>query len=217
MTNRSHIPVNLAHSKVNTRVVDLGFDLLATLSIGCGIVYVQDIIDDRFRSPDELSKRLGQQLLAMIRELPPVPEAGMDMLQSITSPDSVEAESFRTLRTSLALSENESSRVCFTSAEPGDGKTTVISNLAVVYAQSEKKTLLIDADLRRPGLTKLLDLKGQSGLSDVLYSEQNLKELVNECVLPTSMPQLDILPAGPRRQRALHSASPGRRHNQVVR
>ena len=174
--------------------------LLATLGIGCSIVYVQDIIDDRFRSPDELSKRLGRQLLAMVRELPSVPEQGMDVLQSITSPDSVEAESFRTLRTSLALSENESNRVCFTSAEPGDGKTTVVSNLAVVYAQSEKKTLLIDADLRRPGLTKLLDLKGQSGLSDVLYSEKNLKELVNECVIATNTPHLDVLPAGPRRQ-----------------
>ena len=58
------------------------------------------------------------------------------------------------------------------SAEPGDGKTTVMANLAVSYVQSGKKTLLIDADLRRPGLTNLMGMKGQAGLTDLSFRRQ---------------------------------------------
>lgn len=184
--------------------------LLATVGIGCSIVYIQDIIDDRFRSPDELAKRLGQQVLAIVGELPNRGGVGMRILQAFSDPNSVEAEPFRTLRTSLALSSNESSRIAFTSAEPGDGKTTTIANLATVYAQSEKKTLLIDADLRRPGLTKLMNLKSQSGLSDILSSEENLREKIQEYIIPTELSSFDVLPAGPRRQNPSELLSGGR-------
>ena len=184
--------------------------LFATLGIGCSIVYIQDIIDDRFRSPDELAKRLGQQVLAIVGELPNQGGEGMRILQAFSDPNSREAEPFRTLRTSLALSSNESSRVAFTSAEPGDGKTTTIANLATVYAQSEKKTLLIDADLRRPGLTKLLNLKSQSGLSDILSSEGDLREQIQEYIVPTEISSFDVLPAGPRRQNPSELLSGGR-------
>lgn len=174
--------------------------IFATACIGCGIIYIQDIIDDRFRTPDELSKRVGQQVLAMVDALPILTGQGLEMVQACKAPASVEVESFRTLRTSIALSSNESSRVAFTSAEPGDGKTTIISNLAVVYAQSGKKTLLIDADLRRPGLTRLLGMKSKPGLSDILYANENLREIVDSYIFPTDIPQLDLMSAGPRRQ-----------------
>ena len=81
--------------------------------------------------------------MAIVGELPNQGGEGMRILQAFSDPNSREAEPFRTLRTSLALSSNESSRVAFTSAEPGDGKTTTIANLATVYAQSGKKTLFV--------------------------------------------------------------------------
>jgi len=173
--------------------------VLATLGIGFGIVYVQDIIDDRFRTPDEMSKRVGSPILSMVRALPEISGVGMKRVLAYSDAATPFVEAFRTLRTSLSLSKNESSRVAFTSSEPGDGKTTVIANLGVVYAQSGKRTLLIDADLRRPGLTGMLDLKGRPGLSDILYSLEDLKN-VPGYLIPTEVPRLDVISAGPRRQ-----------------
>ena len=174
--------------------------LLATIGIGFSIVYIQDIIDDRFRTPDELSKRVGTSILSMVRALPENSEVGSKAMLAYSDPTSVFVEAFRTLRTSLSLSANDSARIAFTSSEPGDGKTTVIANLAAVYAQSGKKTLLIDADLRRPGLTRMLNLKGKSGLSDILYSLESVQDTISDYVTPTEVPRLDVISAGPRRQ-----------------
>ena len=84
------------------------------------------------------------------------------------------------------------------SPEPGDGKTTVLANLAVAYAQADKKTLLIDADLRRPGLTNLMNLRGMTGLSELLRSDGDIAQLAAAHIQPSGMKGLDILPCGPR-------------------
>lgn len=73
------------------------------------------------------------------------------------------------------------------------------ANLAVSFAQSGKKTLLIDADMRRPGLSTLLKAKGQQGLSDVLVSKTNLHESGVEHIRSLDVPGLDFLSAGTRR------------------
>ncbi|MEK6249333.1 MAG: CpsD/CapB family tyrosine-protein kinase, partial [Planctomycetales bacterium] len=175
--------------------------LVSTALFGSGLVYIQDIIDDRFRTPDELSTRVGTQVLAMIGDLESVPEGdGLASVQAHASPNVTEIETFRTLRTALELSGSETNRVVMTSSEPGDGKTTTIANLAVVYAQAGKRTLLIDSDLRRPGLTKLLGMKGRQGLSDILHSNEMVSEVAEQCVIGTDNPLLDVLLAGPRRQ-----------------
>ena len=176
------------------------FWFLATIGIGFALVYVQDTIDDRFRTPDEMSKRVGYPIISLVRALPELGGKGIEKVSAYNDPASVFVESFRTLRTSLALSAAESTRLALTSSEPGDGKTTVIANLAVVYAQSGKRTLLIDGDLRRPGLTRLLDLKSHRGLSDVLAADDPIQEIIPGHVVPTAAANLDVLPAGPRRQ-----------------
>ena len=174
--------------------------ILGTLGIGFVLVYVQDTIDDRFRTPEELSKRVGQPLIGLVRALPELSGEGLKKVSAFSDPVSVFVESFRTLRTSLTLSGVDSTRIAFTSSEPGDGKTTVIANLAVVCAQSGKKTLLIDGDLRRPGLTRLLDLKSKPGLSDLLNADDEVSGMISDYLAPTDAPNLDVLPAGPRRQ-----------------
>ena len=163
-------------------------------------MFVQDSIDDRFRTPDELSKRVGHPIIGLVRALPELKGAGIKKVSAHHEPSSAFVESFRTLRTSLALSASESTRIAFTSSEPGDGKTTVIANLAVVYAQSGKRTLVIDADLRRPGLTRLFDFKSKSGMSDILAADIPVQEIISNHIVPTEARNLDVLPAGPRRQ-----------------
>lgn len=170
--------------------------VIGGLAVGASIVYVVEILDDRFRSPEEMSEQLGLPVLAMVRKLAIGDEKGIDSLQVYTDAKSVESEAFRTLRTTLTFSGRELERLAITSAEPGDGKTTVLANLGVCYAQAGKKTLLIDADLRRPGLTRMMDFRGQQGLSEILRSELEIADDCTSRILSTGIPMLDMLPCG---------------------
>lgn len=110
----------------------------------------------------------------------------------------MESEAFRTLRTTLAFSAHDLNCVAVSSAEPGDGKTTVLANLGVACAQAGKRVLLIDADLRRPGLTRLLELKGQSGVANLLTDDRAVAVGAPQYVYPTSLPGFDVMPSGTR-------------------
>jgi len=173
--------------------------LAAGLVIGLGLVYALDVLDDRFRSPEEMQAQLGTRVLAMVRQMEDLNTLGIDGIKMHVDPDSVETEAFRTLRTTLALSGHESARLVICSAEPGDGKTTVVANLGVAFVQIGKRTLLIDADMRRPGLTGLMGAKGQPGLSDVLVGSEPTGELAARLTRTTGLDGFDFLPAGTRR------------------
>ncbi|MBC8351314.1 MAG: polysaccharide biosynthesis tyrosine autokinase [Planctomycetes bacterium] len=172
--------------------------LMSGGGIGIALAYVLDLLDDRFRSPDELKEQIGIPVLAMIRQLTEFDDAGADSLQVHVASSAVESEAFRTLRTTLAFSGQELQRVAITSSEPSDGKTTVLANLGTSYAQAGKRTLLIDCDLRRPGLTKLFQLRGTTGVSNVLRSEDDVAALASEYTQQTGVDGLEILASGPK-------------------
>ncbi|MCR4412027.1 MAG: polysaccharide biosynthesis tyrosine autokinase [Thermoguttaceae bacterium] len=180
----------------------LAYVALAVLAGGCvaGLAAVQffEVLDDRFRSIDELQERLGVPVLAMIQRFDPSEATGLEALPMARQPAAPENESFRTLRTALALTHPEARQLAVTSAEPGDGKTTVLANLAVGFAQSGRKTLLIDADLRRPGLTRLMNLRGPRGLSEVLRAAGDMAGVASAHIQASGVPGLDVLPSGPR-------------------
>lgn len=186
------IPVSPSLKKVILLV------LAATLTIGLLLVYVLDTVDDRFRSVEELQQHLGVPVLTMIRPMPASPHTGLESLQVHAHPDSLESEAFRTLRTALSLSDRPTNRLVITSSEPGDGKTTVLANLALSCAQADKKTLLIDADLRRPGLSTLLGLRGIEGLSMVIHGQGSVVDLAAAYIRASGTQGLDVLPAGTR-------------------
>jgi capsular exopolysaccharide synthesis family protein len=96
------------------------------------------------------------------------------------------------------LTHQDARQIVMTSAEPGDGKSTVVANLAVCFAQAGKRTLLIDADMRRPGLSNLMKMRGARGLSEVLRASGEIGRLAAAHINTTAIPQLDILPSGPR-------------------
>ncbi|QDS99811.1 polysaccharide biosynthesis tyrosine autokinase [Adhaeretor mobilis] len=173
--------------------------IFAGFALGCLVVYVQDVLDDRFSSPEELTAQLGTPVLAMVRKLDPLPGEGVATIHTATMPNAVETESFRTLRTSLTLSPTSCERLLISSSEPGDGKTTVSANLAVAFAKAGKRTLVIDADLRKPGMTALLGLKSQHGVADLLLSDEPIAEQVGNYLHHTEVPGLDVVPAGIRR------------------
>ena len=172
------------------------FSLIVGLMFGGAAAVVADQLDDHFRSPEEIKQQLGVPLLAMIRNLEPRGEHGADSLHVHANPEAVECEAFRTLRTTLAFSGDDLSRLAVTSTAPGDGKTTVLANLAVSYAQAGRRTLLIDADLRRPGLSNLFELRREYGLSDVLRDDHDLDEALPAALRDVEAPNLTVLPCG---------------------
>ncbi|NQU21085.1 MAG: polysaccharide biosynthesis tyrosine autokinase [Candidatus Nealsonbacteria bacterium] len=178
------------------RVIMMAF--FGGLAVGLTLVYVLDVLDDRFRSAEEMQARLDVTVLAMVRQLDVNDAEGIEGLPMHVAPNSAECEAFRTLRTAMELADGDARQIVISSAEPGDGKTTVLANLAVAYAQSQKKTLLIDADLRRPRLTGLMGLRGTEGLSGIIHGQDNVAEMARACVRNSAIPGLDVLPSGPR-------------------
>ncbi|MEZ6128511.1 MAG: polysaccharide biosynthesis tyrosine autokinase [Planctomycetaceae bacterium] len=167
------------------------------IAIGLGVIYVMDLLDDRFRSPEEVREELGLPVLGVVRKLPEH-EINAAKIYVHGFPQTPHAECFRTLKTSLTLSPIDTKCLAITSTEASEGKTTTTVNLAASYAQTGVRTLLIDADMRRPGLSRLLEVRGHGGLSEVLRAESNIPEMCRERIVKTDVPLLEVLPCGPR-------------------
>lgn len=189
---RCRRPVSPRLSRVGIMALFSGF-LLSLVAVN-----VLETLDDRFRSLEEIQQRLGTSVLAMVRQLAPQEGSGLESLAMYANPTSVESESFRTLRTALTLTHHDARQIVVSSTEPGDGKTTVLANLGVCLAQSDRRTLLIDADMRKPGLTNLLGMREQRGLSEILRSQEDVAQSAAANTLATCMDMLDVIPVGPR-------------------
>jgi capsular exopolysaccharide synthesis family protein len=113
----------------------------------------------------------------------------------MTSPDSMISESYRLLSTNLQHSslDRDVKIILVTSASPGEGKTTIVANLAVTYGQENKKVLLIDANLRKPMLHELFLNRNTIGLTNIL---NNMIQLDDE-VMQVISENLSLIPSGP--------------------
>jgi capsular exopolysaccharide synthesis family protein len=111
------------------------------------------------------------------------------------NPKAVASEAFRTLRTNLQFTspDREIKTILITSAAPGDGKSTVSSNLSAAWAQSGSRVLLLSCDLRRPILHQIFGIRNTPGLTGYLTGRASLDAVI----VPTSVPNLDFIPSGP--------------------
>jgi capsular exopolysaccharide synthesis family protein len=127
---------------------------------------------------------------------------------------SVLAESFRAVLTSILVQgdNGHAPRVlAITSSVPQEGKSTVTSNLGLALAETSRKVLLIDADLRRPRLHSVYNVPNTWGLSDLLREKGSLQSCPLEgLVRPTSIPGLSVLPSGPEALNISSLLTPGR-------
>ncbi|MGZ4107712.1 MAG: CpsD/CapB family tyrosine-protein kinase [Tumebacillaceae bacterium] len=120
---------------------------------------------------------------------------GARKLISFFEPKSPISEAYRTLRTNIQYAgiTKELKALMVTSSGPEEGKSTTITNLAVVNAQAGKKVILVDGDLRKPVVHKTFGLSNRKGLTNLLIGEATFEDVVME----TEVPGMFVLPAGP--------------------
>ena len=171
--------------------------------VGIAIAFLLESLDTGLRGIAEIEHAIELPSLAIVPKERRLPSSHMANLTEpqrhigvLAQPRSHFAESIRSLRTSLLLSTAGHSprTILVTSASPSEGKTTAACNLACVLAQRENKVLLIDADLRRPGIDRFFGLQGKLGLSTLLAGVSTLPATVQRV---RDVSNLDILIAGP--------------------
>lgn len=163
------------------RVIKLyGAGIVAVMGLVCGLIFLREWFDTTLKSVDEIRASIPLPILGSVPSFNPH-EPGVDGTPLGTSlcyfhrPGSPEAEAYRSLRTSFFVTlEKHQRTIQVTSPEPGDGKSTLISNLAIAIAQSGKRVLLIDSDLRRPTVHTLFGLRREIGVTEVLAGEIDL-------------------------------------------
>jgi exopolysaccharide transport family protein len=173
--------------------------LVFGLAIGLGLTILFERMDNTVKTPDDVTGQLGLPFLGM------VPTAGPGKSElalpgepalpvALREPQSAAAEAYRVIRTNLIFSapSPKGRLILFGSANPGEGKTTSVANLAASLAQNGAKVLAVDADLRRPTLHRHFGLEHTPGLSDLVVGRAKAAEVVR----PTSVPGLSILPCG---------------------
>jgi len=163
------------------------------LVLAAGGVFLYETLDDAIKDPEEITRRLGLPVLAIIVSH----EQSKDGPVAQVKPFSPVTEAFRSLRTGVHYAAGQGRplrRILVTSATPSDGKTTVAANLGVVMAQSGLAVRLLDADLHRPTLHKLLGRANRRGLSS-LFAQPPAR--VEEAAQACGVAGLELISAGP--------------------
>jgi polysaccharide biosynthesis transport protein len=175
------------------RIILLG--LVASFSAGIGLAILLDRIDKRFRYPEQASQDLGLTILGAVPVIPRPrgkrPAAPEEMAQVV--------EAFRSIRLNLSHSFEPGQPICITvsSPSPGDGKSLIVSNLALSFAEAGYRTVLVDGDTRRGNLHRTFGADRRPGLLDLLGTGTMPAE---RTFRQTSHRNLTLIPAGVRLQ-----------------
>lgn len=168
---------------------NLALGIMLGLALGVGVALLLEAVDRTIKTPEQASAATGRPMLALVPK-----RRQSDELVTVEATGDVGGESYRALRTALRfLATDQPVRtIMVTSPSLGEGKTTTAANLAVAFAQSGARVVVVDADLRRARLASILGLSGDVGVTSVLSGEVLLRD-----ALQTWGPNLSVLAAGP--------------------
>jgi polysaccharide biosynthesis transport protein len=177
--------------------------LLAGAAAAAGAVWLIEVLDDTFKTAEDLEERLGLPALGVIPLYRDPEKKRSAITEILEDPGSPLAESYRSLRTAIQFSTSDGAprSLLITSARPGEGKSTTAASLAVNFSQLGMSVLLIDADLRNPAMHRVMNLDNSVGLSNYLSGAQSnapsFTDPASGIVKPTSTPQLSVVTSGP--------------------
>jgi polysaccharide biosynthesis transport protein len=172
---------------------NLLYALVGGLLAGLALAWAMDRFDDSIRSPDDVKDILGLPFLGVVPLVPRLAAEGVGA--GLLDTRSGFSDGLRVVRTNIVYGalQLKPKVLVFTSASPGEGKSTVASALALLLHETRARVLLIDGDLRRPSLHTLFNVSATTGLSDLLAQDPPLTLSVS----PGPMEGLDLLLAGP--------------------
>jgi capsular exopolysaccharide synthesis family protein len=201
-------------------LLNMAVSFMCSLILAIGAVFLSEIVNARVHGPDQVQQDLNVRLVATlpnVRWLPSTHDLeiqdggpslvryvkGLPMAKDVASYE----ESIRQLRNSILLAEKEGPirSVLVTSGLPGEGKSTTALHLAISRANQRQRTLLVDADLRRPTLHTRLRIPDGPGLAEVLAGDMYAGDVIVES---TEIPNLHILRAGQANGRASDLVGP---------
>lgn len=167
------------------------------LMLGLAIVFMIEYLDGTIRTEEDIKKQLEIPVLGDIPKFNEDDKKNIKVnLLTSFNQNSLRADAYKILRTNIQFSKIDKpvKIIAFTSSTPEEGKTTTSINTAIAFAQSEKKTLLIDCDLRRPKVHKFFNIHNDKGIVNVLTN--NVTEDYKEYIYKSEVKNLDILPVG---------------------
>lgn len=168
---------------------NIALGVVAGLALGAAAAVLRTALDTRVRSAADLA----DLELAFVGDIAFDPEAAQRPLIVRDEASSPRSEAFRALRTNVTFLRSGGPRtIAITSAHPSEGKTTTTANLAIAMSQSGLRVAVIDADLRRPNMARVLGIEGAAGLSDLLVGRVELEDVLQEW----GSDGLHVLPAG---------------------
>ena len=176
----------------------LAFSLVVGLSLGVLGAFVKKSLARGAEDPDEIERETGVPVFAMVprsaRQERLVHGGRLEGVLAVTDPGDMAVENLRSLRTSLqfALVEASNNVIAIGGPGPGVGKSFIALNLAHVLASTERRILLVDADLRRGQLHRAFEETRGPGLSDLVSGAAELESAIRH----SSYPGLDLLPTG---------------------
>ncbi len=162
---------------------------------GIGVALVLEYLDTTIKSAEDLERTVNAPFLGIIPSFATDENATPDELFTYRYPKSSITESCRSIRTNIMFSSvgKNLKRLLVTSAGPQEGKTTAVINLGIIFAQGDKKVLIVDSDLRRPRLHRAFKCSRKLGLTNLIMNEATLDDVI----VATEAPNVFLIPCGP--------------------